>query len=144
MKKRGNGRVSRPGVVLGAAADPLAPILEQASALLLKHPVAAQALFNAFVSEGRRFALTDSGKQWTARLAGSELVRRGRVVWEDSMLNVLEDTPDTLIPTAILDAVALAARRSDPHPLLQSLFQNWPDDDEDTDSAPPRLRIRRA
>lgn len=97
----------------GAAADGLAQLLRQVSISVLKHPVAAQAIFSAFVAEGRRFAQTPEGQRWRVALADSELVRRGRALWEASALNMLEDSPGTVIPTAILDAVVHAVSAQD-------------------------------
>ncbi len=91
---------------------------------MLKHPIAAQALFSTFVAEGRRFAQTEEGHQWQEALAGSELVRRGRALWEGLSLNLLEDSPGTVLPTAILDAVVQAVTREDLDRLLLSLSRS--------------------
>jgi hypothetical protein len=80
-------------------------VLEIAHRALLKHPLAAQAAITALVSEGRRFAETAAGRRWHARLAGSELVRRGQELWEGSGLGLFEDDPDTVLPSALLDSL---------------------------------------
>jgi hypothetical protein len=132
-RAKAKGRPRRPtavaSLVLGPAADPVLPVLEKACTLLVQHPVAAQAMFAAFVAEGRRFAKTDEGRAWAQVLSQAEVVQRGRVLWEDSFLNVLEDSPDTVIPSAILDAVVQAARRADVHALLENLFVTGKDGD---------------
>jgi hypothetical protein len=110
-----------PKLVLRSADDPLVDVLRRASRLVLQHPIAAQAAFAALVAEGRRFAGTPDGSRWKAALAGSELVRGARVVWESSVLNVLEDDPDTLLPSVIVDAIVEAASRADLPGLLREV-----------------------
>lgn len=111
-----------PEVVLGDESSELMEVLRAAQGLLVRHPIAAQALFQAFVAEGRRFAQTPEGAAWQARLAGSELIRRGRVVWEVGTLNVLEESSETVMPSKILDAIAKAAATRELEPLLARLF----------------------
>ena len=133
-RRRTNGRtaVSRatppserwddvPRLTLPPADDLLLQILQKASLALLHHPVAAQAVFSAFVAEGRRFAETPEGRQWKAALADSELVRRGTAVWEGSVLNTLEDNSAALLPSTILDAIVQAAGRRDVVAFLDNL-----------------------
>ena len=93
--------------------DDLGRVLRQAHVLLLKHPVAARAAFRAIAAEGRRFAETDEGKAWKERLVGSELVRRGRSVWEIATLGMLDENPARLLPTQFVDALCYAAGLSD-------------------------------
>ncbi len=112
-----------PTLVLGPIQDPLVELLERASLLLLQHPIAAQAAFRALVEEGRRFAATEEGNRWFRRLSHAEAIQRGRVLWEDSLLNILEDSADTLLPSVIVDALARAVRSEDPHALLAQLFR---------------------
>jgi len=111
-----------PRLVLSRPEDSLETVLRQASLLVLKHPIAAQAIFSAFVAEGRRFAATPEGRRWKRALADSELVRRGRALWERSVLSMLQDTPDTVIPTSILDAVVQAVGRDDLPDLIELVF----------------------
>ncbi len=94
-----------PRLRLRTPEDPLARALRAASEFFLKHPLAAQALFTALVAEGRRFAQTPEGRRWRAGLAQSELVRRGRALWEGSLLNMLDDDPDAVMPSSVFDAL---------------------------------------
>lgn len=103
--------------------DALHRVLLQLQASILRHPVAAQALFASLVAEGRRYAKTPEGEAWRARLSGSELIQRTRVVWDVTTLRMLEDDPDTLLPTAAADAIVQAARRDDLEPFLSRLFE---------------------
>lgn len=111
-----------PEVVLGDEESELLGVLREAQGALLRHPIAAQALFRAFVAEGRRYAETPEGAAWRERLAGSALIRRGRVVWEVGTLNVLEESPESAMPTKILDAIAKAAAARELEPMLARLF----------------------
>jgi hypothetical protein len=119
-----------PRVVLDDPEDDLSAMLRRAQMLLLQYPVAAQALFRAFVAEGRAFAETPEGRRLRDELADSELIRRGRVVWEVGTLNLLEENPETVLPSKLLDAVVQAAGVSALEPFLSRLFEsNWSPDD---------------
>jgi hypothetical protein len=88
-----------------------------------KHPIAAQAIFRAFVAEGRAFAKTNEGRAWRDELARSELIRRGRVVWEVGTLNLLEENDETVLPSKLLDALVYAAGIEAIEPFLSKLFE---------------------
>lgn len=96
-------------------------VLQQA---ILLHPVAAQALFFSFIQEGRSFSETPEGEQWRRRLASSELVSRARVLWDSMTVRSLEDDPDTVLPTAILETIIKAASDQNMEHLLEDLFIN--------------------
>lgn len=135
--RKGEARArSSPGprIVLREADDELLPILQEAQILLLKHPVAAQAALRALVAEGRQFAQTPAGQRWVAKLAASELVRRGRMLWQGSLLNMLEENSDTLLPSALLDAIISAVASEDLTTLLAQLVGHA-DHDVDTDAS---------
>jgi len=103
--------------------DALLSALRQAQRLILRYPVAAQALFAAAVAEGRAYGETPEGAALRERLKGSELIRRGRVVWEVGTLNVLEEEPATVLPSKVMDALAKAATVPDLEPMLTRLFR---------------------
>ena len=88
--------------------DDLAVLLRHIQAAILEHPLAAQAAFRALVAEGRRYAETDRGAAVAARLSGSALVQRGRLAWEALSLNALDDDPEVVLPSAVLDAFVQA------------------------------------
>jgi hypothetical protein len=113
-----------PRVVLSDPEDDLSAVLRQAQLLLIKYPVAAQALFQAFVAEGRAFAKTPEGQRWREELAGSELVRRGRVVWEVGTLNLLEEDAEGALPSKLLDAMVQTTGVEGLEPLLSRLFES--------------------
>jgi hypothetical protein len=105
-------------------ADPVSLALGHLQELVFRHPVAMQALFRAFVAEGRRFARTEEGRRWAERLARSDLVRQGRVAWESVTLNAFDDRDDTVLPTAILDAFTKAIATDDLHAVLAKVFED--------------------
>jgi hypothetical protein len=109
--------------------EELLSILEEAQYLMLRHPVAAQGLFAAFVTEGRRYGRTPEGRRWAERLASSDLVRKGRVVWEVTTMKVLEEDAPNVFPSAYAEAFAEVTRRQPVEPLLARLF-----DPEDGDA----------
>lgn len=109
------------GAAPGAGAGALPELLRGVQRALLEHPVAAQAAFTALIAEGRRFAATPEGADWMAALAGSDLVRQARQVWEAVSLNLLEDDPSTIVPSAYLEALLRAASSADLEGLLRPL-----------------------
>ena len=74
---------------------------------------AAQAAYRALVAEGRRYAETDEGRAWRARLDASETLRRLRPLWEAGTLNVLDGAEGSAIPSAFIELVAQALSRAD-------------------------------
>lgn len=112
--------------------DGLFAVLRHAQRLILRYPVAAQAAFAAVVAEGRAYALTPEGSALRERLAGSDLVRRGRVVWEVGTLNVLEEQPTTVLPSKVMEALAKAATVTELEPMLTRLFRLHPDRDDES------------
>lgn len=119
-----------PVVELGAPEDACVAILRDLQAVVLKHPVAAQAAFAMLAAEGRRFAGTPEGARWHARLAGSELIDRARLVFETSTLWMLEQQADGVLPSAYVDALFTAASQPGMEPLLDRLFPGPPDADD--------------
>ncbi len=109
-------------------ADPLHEPLRLAQRLLLEHPAAAQRLFSALVAEGRQYAQTPEGAALARRLEGSELIRRGRIVWEVGTLNLLEESSPSVLPTRLLDLFARATAVHALEPFLARLFGLTDDD----------------
>ncbi len=112
-----------PRVVLREPEDEVGRLLRALQRLLLKYPVASQALFTALVAEGRLFGGTEAGRVWRTRLAASPLIRRGRVVWDETTLRMLEEDPATVIPSAVVDAFVHAAMMDSLEPFLSRLFE---------------------
>jgi hypothetical protein len=105
-----------------------ADLLALAHRALLKHPLATQAVITALVSEGRRFAETPAGRAWCARLAGSELVRRGQELWEGSGLGLFDDDPDTVLPSALIDSLLGRIAAGDVMTVIKSFWGELPDE----------------
>jgi hypothetical protein len=95
---------------------PLPADLEQALAALqrivVKHPIAAQALYGALIREGRAYAETEEGRLLREELLRSETVTRIRSVWEIVTFGALKDAASGGIPSALLEALARSAVES--------------------------------
>lgn len=115
-----------PTVVFHDPEDLLGAQLRRVQQAILTHPVAAQALFRGFVEEGRSFARTPEGARWLARLDGSELMTRSRVLWDAMTVRALEDNADTVLPTAVLEAFVKAAADAGMERLAELLFLDSP------------------
>lgn len=93
--------------------DELSRLLAELRWLTLRHPIAARSAVRALVAEGRRFASTPEGLAWKERLAASELVRRGQLLWDVGTWGALDAEDGPLLPTQVLDAIARACSRTD-------------------------------
>ena len=105
------------GLLSSEPDDELARVLWQAQIILLKHPVAARAAFRVVAAEGRRFAETEEGARWKQRLDGSDLIRRGRSVWEVATLGMVDET-SRVLPMQFVDMLCYAAGLADLEPVL--------------------------
>ena len=115
------GRGGLPTLALRAAEDELEPLLREAQLAILKHPVAAQAVYAALVAEGRRHAATAEGQELRRRLAASGLARRVREAVDLATLHALEPDPEGPYPSDYADLLFAAA--SGGRPLMASLFR---------------------
>ena len=98
-------------------------LLRQLQVLVLKHPVAAKAAFNALIAEGRAFAQTPEGKAWEDRLSRSELLHRAKLILDFPGLSMLEQDGSTTLPSAYLDTLFMLASSAKPGELLGPLFE---------------------
>lgn len=105
----------------GGQDDELADLLRRVQLVLFEHPVASQAAFAALMTEGRRFAATPEGAAWKAALEGSELVHKGRRLWDAVSMSMLEEDPATVVPSGYLEALLRAAKSADLDALLGKL-----------------------
>ena len=99
-------------------------VLRTLQLALLKHPVAAQAAFNALVAEGRRFATTAEGSALRSKLERSELVHRARLVFDFGTLSLLEHNPPEILPSAYLDVLFMLGGSERSDDVLQQLFRS--------------------
>lgn len=93
--------------------DELGTLLAELRWLTLRHPIAAHGAVRALIAEGRRFAATPEGAAWRARLAESELVRRGQLLWDVGTWGALDGDEAQLLPSELVDMFARASARVD-------------------------------
>jgi len=103
--------------------DELFDMLTRLQLWVLQNPMAAQAVFASLVAEGRRFAGTNAGARWARALAESDLVRKGRLVWEATTLNLLEERENAVLPTTYLEVLRRAVTTKNFESLLARLRQ---------------------
>ncbi|MEO8699592.1 MAG: hypothetical protein ABI867_06085, partial [Kofleriaceae bacterium] len=101
------------GLLLDEPDDELSRVLSELRWLAMKHPLAARSACRALRAEGQRFAATSEGRTWADRLAGSELVRRGQLIWDVGTSNALDGDDDRILPSELIDAFARASARRD-------------------------------
>ena len=82
---------SRDDTQVLEAPDPVGDALSELQLAVLRHPVAAQAIFSALVAEGRSYAETEEGRAVAQTVAASDLAHRGRVVWDVITMSALTD-----------------------------------------------------
>lgn len=99
-------------------------LVERIQRALFVHPIAAKALYRTLLEEGRRAAATPEGQALAERLAASELVHRARIVWDVASLRMLDDDPDTPVPTAMIDSLVELALSDAMEPQFASLMDN--------------------
>ncbi|MFE8596122.1 hypothetical protein [Archangium violaceum] len=109
------------GVADGSEEGEQVELLRRLQGLLLEHPLSAQAAFSALMAEGRRFAATPEGAAWKAALAGSDLVRNGRQLWDVLSLNLLEEEQSTVVPSSYLEALFRVASSPELDALIRRL-----------------------
>lgn len=92
--------------------QPLLALLRAGQELLWRDPAAAAALLQAVTAEGRRFAATPEGERWMRAFGGSELVQRGRMIWQAFGLDALAEGSPAQLPSDwlrhVLDALGSA------------------------------------
>jgi len=102
--------------------QPLLGMLRAGQELLLRNPGLAAALIQSLVAEGKQFSSTPQGERWTRRLESSELVQRGRMVWQACGLdNLLREGPGQL-PTDWLNYVVDGLQSADLEETLTQLM----------------------
>jgi hypothetical protein len=110
-----------PRLVITDGINTLSRLLLEGQHVLLRYPQAARAIVQSFVNEGRQFALTPEGQAWQARLVQSDLVRRGRFIWDAYSLDALLDSPSDQIPSAWMDVILAAVANPDLETILANL-----------------------
>lgn len=108
--------------------DELHDLLTSLQLAIVAHPIAAQAAFRTLVAEGRAFAETPAGQRWASMLVDSPLIQRGRMVWDVTTLRMLDDDPETVLPTTLMDAFVRTTAMEVLEPFLSKLFEKTFDD----------------
>lgn len=112
-----------PELVISDQSESILELLRELQRAVLVHPEAARATFSALVEEGRAFAQTEQGRRWQERVLGSELLERALIVWQNATLWLGEQDHDGATPSAVIDALAAAARSPERDLLLERLFR---------------------
>ena len=107
-----------PRIVLKDKAEPLTNLLLEGQRLLVRYPQASRTIVQAFMAEGRRFAETEEGQEWQAALAKSNLIRRGRHIWDAYSLDALLENESNRLPSAWLDIITAAVSNPDLETIL--------------------------
>jgi hypothetical protein len=85
--------------------DSLARRLRAGQRLLASSPELVQAVVQACVAKGHRFAETPEGARWKETLSHSELMRRGRLIWQAYGLEALLEGEPDFAPSDWLDSL---------------------------------------
>jgi hypothetical protein len=119
MTTQADGGPDPPRLVLREQ-DTLEQLLRLVRRLQRRNPEATSALAKALVAEGRRFASTPEGRRWQARLASSDLISRGRLLWLAAGFDRLLDGGEepAVVPSDWLLFVADALQGTDIEALL--------------------------
>jgi hypothetical protein len=111
-----------PRLILPGENQVLTDVLLEGLHILLKYPLAARALIQAFIEEGKTYAETPEGKEMKGKLAESELVSRGRFIWDAYGLDALTAEDFKILPSAWLDIFLAAVSHPDLETILSSLI----------------------
>jgi hypothetical protein len=118
------GEGELPELVISDEDQTILALLRELQRAVLVHSEAARALFGALAREGRMFAQTAEGRVWQERLQRSALLDRALIVWQSATSWIVEDSAEGATPSAVIDAVAAAARSPRRDALLDRLFQD--------------------
>jgi len=114
----------RPVLEFRSPEEPIHRGLRALQRVLLHHPAAAQSAFRALVAQGRAHVQTAEGAELAARLADSELVRRGRVVWDVTTMSALTDDASEMLPSVLMDSFLQAVAAEPLEPMLSRLLED--------------------
>jgi hypothetical protein len=97
-------------------------LLERLHDLLMRNPLVTQSIFRTLAAEGRRFARTPEGEVLAEALAGSDLVQRGRMIWEVLTLSSFAEE-DAALPSVLVQELRRAVASQGLEPALSRLFE---------------------
>jgi|RhiMetdeSRZDD1v2_1073273.scaffolds.fasta_scaffold12029_2 hypothetical protein len=102
--------------------DNLISVLRFIQRLLDQNPRAVGAIVQAVVAEGYRFAESPDGQRWKVLLTQSELMQRGRLIWDSYGFGSLMDTTPARGPSDWLDLIASELMNADLETVLTQLI----------------------
>lgn len=102
--------------------DSLMSVLRFIQRLLVRNPRALSAILQAVVAEGYRFAKTPEGQHWKESLTRSELMLRGRLIWDSYGFSSLMDTAPALLPSDWLELIVSGLMNTDLEATLTQLI----------------------
>jgi hypothetical protein len=102
--------------------DSLIRILRFIQRLFVQNPRAVGAIVQAIVAEGYRFAESPDGQRWKGSLTRSELIQRGRLIWESYGFGSLLDTGPALVPSDWLELIVNGLMNADLETVLTTLI----------------------
>jgi hypothetical protein len=102
--------------------DNLISVLRFIQRLLVKNPRAVGAIVQAVVAEGYRFAESPDGQRWKGLLTRSELIQRGRLIWDSYGFGSLMDTKPVLVPSDWLELIVGGLMNADLETVLTQLI----------------------
>jgi hypothetical protein len=98
-------------------------ILQALQSMLLRHPIAFQAAFNALIAEGRMFGETPEGRELKTKLENSSLVQQLRYVFDLTTFSLLERDASSMLPSAYIDTLFMLGGNERSDHLLDRLFR---------------------
>ena len=102
--------------------DSLISVLRFIQRLLVQNPRAVGAIVQSVVTEGYRFAETPDGGRWKGLLTRSELIQRGRLIWDSYGFGSLMDTTPALVPSDWLELIVSELMNADLETVLTLLI----------------------
>jgi hypothetical protein len=105
----------------GGEPDRLIDIVRRAHRILLEHPIAAKAAYEALAEQGRAFAATREGAALRARLVRSRRLGRASLVWRSLTMGMLDESDPGELPATYLDNLLRVVDRADLEQLLGKL-----------------------
>ncbi len=102
--------------------DSLISVLRFIQRLLVQNPQAVGTIVQAVVAEGYRFAESPDGQRWKGLLTRSELMQRGRLIWDSYGFGSLMETTPALVPSDWLELIVSGLMNADLETVLTQLI----------------------
>ena len=102
--------------------DNLISVLRFIQRLFVRNPQAVGAIVQAVVAEGYRFAESSDGQRWKRLLTNSELMQRGRLIWDSYGFGSLISATPARVPSDWLELIANGLMSADLETVLTLLI----------------------